>query len=201
MTFLHFFQREKGVVSASLFACRVAELFGQVVNVDKVTVDHHAGVANHVLEFAYVSGPRIGGESRLGPSHESGNGLSVFLRELLYEISFKQSKILAAICQGWQGNFHYSQTVVQILAKLTVPDHGFQIPVGGGDDSDINVLGGQASHALNLAVLQDAQQFGLCGRRKLPNLIEENRAAVGVLEQPDFVLRGPRESPAHISEQ
>ena len=43
-------------------------------------------------------------------------------------------------------------------------------------------MGGYAAHALELALLQDAQELDLGGRRQLAHLVEKQRAAVRQLE-------------------
>ncbi len=44
--------------------------------------------------------------------------------------------------------------------------------------------------ALDFAVLQRAQEFGLDGQRQLSDLIEEQRATIGGLEPPRAITSG-----------
>ena len=57
-----------------------------------------------------------------------------------------------------------------------------EIAVGRGDDPHVDAEGLVAADALELALLQEAQQLHLDGRRDLADLVEEQRAAVGLLE-------------------
>ncbi len=59
-----------------------------------------------------------------------------------------------------------------------------QVPVGGGDDAHVHPLQILAADAAELTLLQHAQQLGLRGERHLPDLVEEDGAAVGQLEEP-----------------
>ena len=53
----------------------------------------------------------------------------------------------------------------------------------------------------DLAVLQHAQQLDLRGQRHVAHLVEEHRAAVGVLELAHPVGRGVGERPLDVAEQ
>jgi hypothetical protein len=57
--------------------------------------------------------------------------------------------------------------------------------MGGGDDTDIDPDGIAASDPVKLLLLQDPQQLGLEIEVHVPNLVQEHRAAVGLLEFPD----------------
>ena len=61
----------------------------------------------------------------------------------------------------------------------------------GGDDADVDADGPLAADAHDLAVLHDAKQPHLRGERQLADLVEEERAAVGLLE-PALAPRRPR---------
>ena len=57
-----------------------------------------------------------------------------------------------------------------------------QVAVRGGDDADVDAHGPLAADAHDLAVLDDAKQAHLRGEGELADLVEEERAAVGLLE-------------------
>ena len=57
-----------------------------------------------------------------------------------------------------------------------------QVAVGGGDDADVGVQHARAAEAHELALLEHAQQLGLHRRRHLADLVEEQHAAVGLLD-------------------
>jgi len=57
-----------------------------------------------------------------------------------------------------------------------------QINVGGGDDAHIGLARLFVAEALELALLQHAQQLGLCRQRQFADFVEKQRAALGALE-------------------
>src|SRR3989454_12686075 len=73
--------------------------------------------------------------------------------------------------------------------------------IGGGDEPHLHRDGPLASERLHLAFLQCSQQLGLRGKRKVDDLIEEQRPAPGYLELPLLALMCPRERALLVAEQ
>ena len=57
-----------------------------------------------------------------------------------------------------------------------------QIAIGGGNDANVGVVQPGPAQALELPLLEDAQQLGLHRRRHLADFVEEQHAAVGLLD-------------------
>ena len=93
------------------------------------------------------------------------------------------------------------QPVVEILAEATRGHLGLEIAVRGADHAHVDLHRLFAAHALNLVLLQHAQQLGLHVRADLTQLVEEDGAAVGQLEAAELLLHGAREGPALVAEQ
>ena len=74
------------------------------------------------------------------------------------------------------------EAVEQILAEAALADLACQIAVRRGDHAHVDADGLVAADALELALLQHAQQLRLRRGRDLADLVEEQRAAVGLLE-------------------
>ena len=74
------------------------------------------------------------------------------------------------------------QPVVEILAELPARDHLREVAVGRRDDAHVDADRLVAADALELALLQHAQQLDLGLERQLADLVEEQRAAVRQLE-------------------
>ena len=74
------------------------------------------------------------------------------------------------------------EAVVEVLAERLRLDHRRQVAVRRGDDPHVDADRPLAADAHDLAVLHDAQQADLRGERELADLVEEQRAAVGLLE-------------------
>ena len=71
---------------------------------------------------------------------------------------------------------------VEVLAKSAPLHLGQCVAVGRGDDADVDRHLFRAAHSLELALLEDAHELRLQVFRQLADLVEEERAAVGLFE-------------------
>src|SRR5262245_39257162 len=91
--------------------------------------------------------------------------------------------------------------MVEICAEPAFPHRGGEIGIGGADDPDIHDLGRSGAETTNGAIVQERQNLRLERCRKQRDLIEEQGAAVGELEEAGFRATSVRESSAFIAEQ
>ena len=85
---------------------------------------------------------------------------------------------VGAIAQRRHAQRHHIQSMVEVFAKRAAPGLRRQIAIGGRDQPDVQLVSARAAHALELALLQHAQQLGLQRRREFADLVEEDRAAL-----------------------
>ena len=113
----------------------------------------------------------------------------------------QQHRIALAFAQRRDVDHDLGQAVIQVFTKPAFADLGFQVLVGGADHPHIdrNLLA--PTDALDLALLQEAQQLGLQGMRQIADFIEHQGAAVGGLDLADGGLAGPGERAALIAKQ
>ena len=87
---------------------------------------------------------------------------------------------------------HDIEAEQQILAERAVAHRFGEIAVRGGDDADVDRHRPGAADAVDDALLDGAQQLGLQPHVDLGNLVEQQRAAVGLLELADAARRRRR---------
>src|SRR5215472_393051 len=75
-----------------------------------------------------------------------------------------------------------AQAVVEVGAKHPGPDGLSQITVAGGDHPDVDPDRLGVADPLELAFLKDPEELRLQLQREVPNLVQEERPAVGHLE-------------------
>ena len=92
---------------------------------------------------------------------------------------------LAPLAQRRHAHAHHRQAVVEILAEGAAVHLAHQIAVGGRDHAHVDGDHLRAADAADLALLERAQQLGLQLERQLADLVEEERAAVRLLEAAD----------------
>src|SRR5581483_2643022 len=93
------------------------------------------------------------------------------------------------------------QPIEQVLAKPSGRDLLLEIAVGGGDDAHVGAPRLVLAEALELLLLEKAQQLGLQRRRQLADLVEEQRAALGRLDAPRLIAHRAGERALGVAEQ
>jgi len=90
---------------------------------------------------------------------------------------------ILALRQGRQGDFDRVQAVEQVGAEAAGLDGFFQVRVGGGDKLDIDGPAGGAADGADRPVVQQAEQDALQLHRHVADFIQEQGAAVRLVDQ------------------
>jgi hypothetical protein len=90
---------------------------------------------------------------------------------------------------------------VQVAAEPRTGAFGLEVSIRRCDHAHAQTLRVERSHALHLPVLDATQQFRLDRQGQLADLVEEQRAAVGMLEDADLRLGRTGECAALVAEQ
>src|SRR5688572_6992494 len=96
---------------------------------------------------------------------------------------YEKPNVVAALPK-WRNFDHIDdETKVQVLAKAADSDRFCEISIGRADDAGINGDLFPSADAPEGALLESAQQAGLHRRAQLRDLVEEQSAALGFLEE------------------
>ena len=108
---------------------------------------------------------------------------------------------LDALAQRRHRDLEDVDPVEQILAELLVRDHRRQVLVRRRDDPHVDLDRLGAADRRERALLQHAQELDLQRGGHVADLVEEERAAVGDLEQARLILHRAGERAADVTEQ
>ena len=134
----------------------------------------------------------MGAERGAGFGVQLRHRQSVGGRDPLDEGAGQQLDVAFPIPQRWQHQDDDVEPVVEVLAELS-PAHGLsQIDVRCRDDADIDLPALLSADPANAASLQGAQQLRLELQRQRADLVQEQRAAVGELEETRAWPQPPR---------
>ena len=100
----------------------------------------------------------------------------------------RRGYVLAALLQGRKDDLDDSEPVIQVLAKLAFGDPRGKRRVRGREDAHVDRDAGPAADALDLALLEHAQELRLERQRHVADLVQEERPAVGGLDPSDARL-------------
>ena len=109
--------------------------------------------------------------------------------------------VVAPGAQRRHGQHVEGQPVEQVQAEVARFGGGRQVHVGGADHAHVRVDGIRSADPLELAVFDDPQQLLLGGQRHGGDLVQEQRAAVGLLEAAGAAAGSPGERPRLVAEQ
>ena len=107
----------------------------------------------------------------------------VLATELLCEVLGEEGDVDPAPSQGRHGAREGVEAVEEVLAEAPVLDPDLQIAMRGGHDAHVDHHALVRSDGAQLARLEHAEQLDLESRAHLGDLVEEERAAVGLLEE------------------
>ena len=161
--------------------------------------DHRA--LDDVLQLADVSGPAIPAEHGHRRLVDPLDRLADLARVLARPVLGKERDVLGPLPQRRHPDREHVEPEEQVRAEPAFADRFLQVPVGGCHDAGVRPQRLMAAHALELALLQHAQEGDLDRRRQLAHLVEEDRAPGGQLEAALAALQSAGEGSPLVAEQ
>ena len=124
-------------------------------------------------------------------------GLTVFFQEVLHE----DGNVFGTLRQAGNANFDAAEPVEKVLAKTPGKNFHAEVAICRGNHSHVHFLHFGRADALDLSILNHAEQLGLHLQRRFTDFIEENSPVICVFEQTWVRLRCARERAANVSEE
>ena len=113
------------------------------------------------------------------------------MRNLIHEIFDEIGDIFAPLGQRRNPNRHHGQTMIQVFPEFAFDDQGFKISCGRRHDPYIDGDLGAAANALKRLVDEHTQDLVLRLPRKVGDIVNKQRAAMGVFERAGFASFRP----------
>src|SRR5262245_5192715 len=132
---------------------------------------------------------------------QPSNPLSQTFVEMRKVVFSQQQNVVSALAQGRQVNLNHRKAVVKIKSKPPRIALGFQVTIGSCDNTHVERQILQSAYAAKRPLFQDPKQFCLQPQLKLAYLVQEERAALRLLEQAFFAPLRVVESAFLVSEQ
>ena len=109
--------------------------------------------------------------------------------------------VVEPLAQRRHAQAHHREAEEEIGAEAPFVDLARQVAVGGGDDAHVDGARRRGAERRDLAALDDAEQLGLQRQRQLADLVEEDGAAVGHLQQALALGVGAGEGALGVAEE
>ena len=149
------------------------------------------------MEFTDVAGPVVVGEQAHGGGGNAVDGAGGTGEEVAGE----GGDIEFAFAEGRGVEGDDVEAVIEIFAEAAGFDFGGEFAVGGGEDAGVEFDGLATADAFELALLEDAEEFGLELRGEFADFIEEDGAAGGGFELAGFAFDGAGEGAFFVAEE
>src|SRR5262249_441235 len=105
----------------------------------------------------------------------------------------QDGQLSLSIAQRRQPQLGAAQAKKKILPKAQRGHVFLKVAVGSGHDPNVDGALAHVSQTRQALGLENAKQLGLSARRHIPDLVEQDRSAVGHLEETRLSSSGPRE--------
>src|SRR5438874_5492238 len=174
---------------------------GEVGEPDLGTGGEGHGLLEGVLELADVPLPLVRAERPVGIGGECLRLALELRRDRREEVLDEDRHVLHPLAERGQHDRDDVQPVVEILAEAAAPHLALEVLVGRRDDADVHPDGAVAADALELALLQHAQDLGLRLEAHVADLVEQEGPAVGDLELAFARRRRAGEGPLLVAEE
>ena len=176
-------------------------VFGEVGEIDEVAGGRDAGAGDDVFEFANVSRPGMLQQHRLSPARKARNFFAVSFVVFFQKVLNQQRNVFQPLAERRDANLDRTQAVEKIFPESPGENFGAKVAVRGGDQAHVDLFDFGRPDALDLAILNDAQELGLHGERCFANFVEEHGAAVRVFEQAGSRIGSSGKRTPYMAEQ
>src|SRR6185503_14321472 len=154
-----------------------------------------------VGQLAHVAGKWVAGEERQRLRRRSLDVLSNLRGHAPHEMARERGHVLEPLAERRDADREDAEPVVEVLAEPAGLHLVLEAAVRRRDDAHVDLPGVIVPDLPDLAVLEDAEQLRLELGRGLRDLVEEERAAVGYLEEALAVRDRAREGAAAVTEE
>src|SRR3954466_2125850 len=179
----------------------LTQLRRQVARFDHLAGRHHREPMAEVLQLAHVAGKVEPRKLRERVVRQTLRLDAELARARGEKMLGKKRDVFGALSQAGQAQANDVQAMVQILAKCSLAHALLEDLMCGRDDADIHLHLLVAADAIEAAIGKHAQQARLEFRRHVADLVQEKRAALGLLEAAAALLLGASERASLVPEQ
>jgi hypothetical protein len=173
----------------------------QGIDLDDVTWGKNDRTLDDVLQLADVAWPRMALQSRLGRDAQPQARPTSARAVRCQKMARQRDDVLDPLpqCRDQQGKD--VEPIEQVLAKQALRHGVGDVPIGRGNDADIEDHRFLATDPLHFALLKNAQQLGLQAKRHFGDLIEQQRAILRLLKLAGLRVLGATEGAFFMAEK
>ena len=174
---------------------------GEIAHVHERSLSESDGVIDGVAELTDVAGPRVATDQGGRGGREAEHTAPCSLRRVRQQLPCELEQVVSTLAERRDTEPDDRQPEQEVLSKLSRRDHLVEVAIGGAEDSRAQLERVIRADALELALLEHAEEFGLAPLGELTDLVQKQRAAPGCLERSDALADGSGEGAALMAEE
>src|SRR5437762_4551673 len=155
------------------FSDRLGYLGRQVIRFNQLSFTKEHGSFERPFELANIAWPVVAPQYLKGRARQAFDFPACGQGCLAHEVERQYLNVLPSLTQGRAYDRNNLQPVVQVFAKPALPEHLLQVFVGSGNDPNVDFDRFGASYPQELAFLQYAEDLGLHGEARIPDLVQK----------------------------
>ena len=199
---LYRFQRRSNADNKLIFAVPdLVNFLWKIVERYPALLSRDHGPLDRVPKLPHVARPIVRPERGQRFGVEAVNILSVLPIEFLNEVGNQQFEVLKSLAQRRNRDLENVKSVVQVLPQFPAFESFLNRAISGGDHTNVDLDAFFAANPSDLVLFQNAKELRLKLRLHLGYFVEENGAAIGLLEDPETPGGCARERTAFVPEQ
>ena len=191
----------RGGAESRLLRVAASDQARDVLAVDARARGENQQALDRVAQLAHVPRPIELRQSFDSIRRDAARRHTFALREHVDEMTYEKWNVLAPLAKRRDVNRDDVQAIEQVFAETILGNLALEILVRRGEDADVHLDRLRAADARDDAVLQDAEHLGLRGEAHVAHFVEEERAAMRLLELPRPIGDGAGERALHVTEQ
>src|SRR3989304_4229038 len=156
---------------------------------------------HQVPKLPGVSAPLVAGHRRKRVRRQEHRGLPVLPAIMREEMFRKKRDIVPALPQGGNVAPDHVAAIEEVLPEPSPGHLALEVARRRGHQAHVDFPGLRVAEPADLPLLQETKQLRLQRQGKLPDLVEEKRAAAGFLDQPRPVGLRLREGSLAVAEE
>src|SRR5260370_1178298 len=182
-------------------AGRAMQGLGEILERELRSARDEHGALEGVLELAHVPRPGVSEQAPVRPGLDPLHRAAVLRAVALEEGLHEDRDVLAPLAERRHLDGHGVDAEEEVLAEAALLERSLRAPVRGGDQAEVHGRGLRAAQPAHDALLEDAQELGLEVHRHLDDLVEQERAAVGLFQEAGLVGGGAGEGALRVAEE
>jgi len=199
---LYRLQRRSHADNKLIFAVPdLVNFLGKIVERYPALLSRDDGPLDRVTKLPHVARPTVRLERGQRFGVEAVNILSVLLIEFLNKVGNKQIEVLKSFAQWRDRDPENVKPIVQVLPQFPAFESFVKRAVSGGDHTNVNLDAFFAANPSDLVFFENAKEFRLKLGLHLGYFVEEDRAAIRLLEDAEAPSGCARERTAFVPEQ